>query len=191
LSLTHQKFQLSLDGINKGSRLDILVENQGRYAFRDINQLKGITKNVTLGTQTLINWNHTLIFKDWQKSIKSIETRTAAVKAMERIPTFFTGKFQIPNETGMPYDSFLRLDGWGKGVAILNGFNLGRYWPLVGPQVTLYAPFSLFRPYPQDNILTVFELERNPCIVDESKCMVKFVKDHVLNATASNDINYF
>ena len=33
-------------------------------------------------------------------------------------------------------DSFLRLDGWSKGVAFVNGFNLGRYWPIMGPQVT-------------------------------------------------------
>lgn len=33
-------------------------------------------------------------------------------------------------------DSFLRLDGWTKGVAFVNGFNLGRYWPVMGPQVT-------------------------------------------------------
>ena len=32
-------------------------------------------------------------------------------------------------------DTFLRLDGWTKGVAFVNGFNLGRYWPVMGPQV--------------------------------------------------------
>lgn len=34
-------------------------------------------------------------------------------------------------------DTFLRLDGWSKGVAFINGFNIGRYWPIMGPQVCI------------------------------------------------------
>lgn len=29
-----------------------------------------------------------------------------------------------------------------KGIIFINGFNLGRYWP-VGPQITLYLPKEL------------------------------------------------
>jgi len=29
------------------------------------------------------------------------------------------------------------MEGWGKGVAFVNGFNLGRYWN-AGPTKTLY-----------------------------------------------------
>ena len=36
---------------------------------------------------------------------------------------------------GSPNDTFLKLDGWTKGVAFVNEFNLGRYWPVMGPQV--------------------------------------------------------
>ena len=38
----------------------------------------------------------------------------------------------------------LFLQGWGKGVVILNGFNLGRYWSK-GPQQTLYVPAPLLQ----------------------------------------------
>lgn len=31
--------------------------------------------------------------------------------------------------------------GWEKGVAFINGLNLGRYWS-IGPQQTLYLPGS-------------------------------------------------
>lgn len=34
--------------------------------------------------------------------------------------------------------------GWSKGVVIVNGFNLGRYWH-VGPQRTLYLPAPLLK----------------------------------------------
>ncbi len=36
-------------------------------------------------------------------------------------------------------DTFLDLRGWGKGIVIVNGHNLGRYW-YIGPQQTLYCP---------------------------------------------------
>ena len=41
-------------------------------------------------------------------------------------------------------DTFLQLDGWSKGVAFVNGHNLGRYWPIMGPQVILYIIDSLY-----------------------------------------------
>ena len=51
-------------------------------------------------------------------------------------PSFWQGEFDIQCENGGgANDTFLRLDGWTKGVAFLNGFNLGRYWPVMGPQV--------------------------------------------------------
>lgn len=33
----------------------------------------------------------------------------------------------------------MNLQGWKKGVAFVNGQNLGRYWS-IGPQQTLYLP---------------------------------------------------
>ena len=64
----------------------------------------------------------------------------------------------------------------------MNGFNLGRYWPKVGPQLTLYAPKGLFKKYPEENRLTLFELEHAPCI-SGMQCEIQFVKVHVLNGT--------
>lgn len=58
----------------------------------------------------------------------------------------YVGSFVIPNKSP-PADTFLNVAGGGfrKGVAFVNGFNLGRYWPLKGPQVTLYVPAPLLR----------------------------------------------
>jgi len=44
----------------------------------------------------------------------------------------------------------------------INGFNLGRYWPVAGPQITLYLPASLLKPHPETNTFVLFELERAP-----------------------------
>ena len=50
-----------------------------------------------------------------------------------------------------------------QGQAFLNSFNLGRYWPIRGPQVTLYIPAALLRPFPEINQLTMVELDHAPC----------------------------
>lgn len=35
-----------------------------------------------------------------------------------------------------PADTYLSTKGWGKGIAWVNGFNLGWYWPSRGPQAS-------------------------------------------------------
>ena len=54
-------------------------------------------------------------------------------------------------------DTYLSLEGWHKGVVWINGFNLGRYWPVVGPQVTLYVPGIILRSYPDSNDIILLE----------------------------------
>lgn len=66
-------------------------------------------------------------------------------------PSFYRGTFQV----GEPADTFLDTRGWTKGVAYINGFNLGRYWQ-IGPQKTLYIPAPLLRT--GTNELILFEL---------------------------------
>lgn len=42
----------------------------------------------------------------------------------------------------------------------MNDFNLGRYWPLAGPQMTLYLPKEYL--LEQDNSIIVVELIKAP-----------------------------
>jgi beta-galactosidase len=53
-------------------------------------------------------------------------------------------------------DTFLTLPTWTKGVAYINGNNLGRYWN-VGAQRFLYVPATWLTQ--GSNELIVFELE--------------------------------
>ena len=53
------------------------------------------------------------------------------------------------------HDLYLDTSAWGKGVAWVNGFCLGRYWSR-GPQHTLYVPAPALRA--TGNELIVFEL---------------------------------
>lgn len=41
-------------------------------------------------------------------------------------PAFYVGHFTV----GKIQDSFISFTGWGKGIAFVNEFNIGRYWPV-------------------------------------------------------------
>lgn len=47
-----------------------------------------------------------------------------------------------------------------QGTVFINGFNLGRHWPVVGPQITLYLPKELLKRGKND--LTIIELQAAP-----------------------------
>jgi len=71
------------------------------------------------------------------------------------MPTFLKGNFYIEEAC----DTFVRLDGFTKGNVYINGFNLGRFWNIAGPQKTLYLPGPLLRN--GENEIVVLELEEN------------------------------
>lgn len=143
--------------VRTGQTLHLLVENQGRVNYGDFKDPKGILSNVSLSRVVLMNWtitgyplnNITLI-----EDLPSFENKTNIIP-----PAFYTGKFRIPESEPEPLDTFINLNGWGKGVVFINKFNLGRYWPTTGPQITLYVPGCYLQPYPNENIVTILELE--------------------------------
>ncbi|KYQ56701.1 Beta-galactosidase [Trachymyrmex zeteki] len=137
-----------------GRRLSLLVENQGRLNFgNEINDSKGIS-DVNISGTPLTNWNMTgYAFSD-VSSLRDITTIRIDSGTLNNGPAFLRGKFTI---VGQPLDTYLDTTGWGKGVAFVNDHNLGRYWPLVGPQITLYVPAPYLRT--GENELIILELE--------------------------------
>ncbi|XP_023235780.1 beta-galactosidase-like isoform X2 [Centruroides sculpturatus] len=167
--------------IMRGQILTILVENQGRINSGD-SDFKGLTSNVTLGNEMLINWVIQKIPLNNTKLIHSLDKMYHPKNPEEYVaemPGFFSVNFTLPT-AAEPLDSFLNLRNWTKGVAFLNGFNLGRYWPAMGPQVTLYTPGILFHPFPQQNNLVLLELESAPCNAISS-CTVEFINYSILD----------
>ena len=87
-------------------------------------------------------------------------------------PAFFRGSLVIEGEAarrttnagGISHlpDTYLNLEtrGWAKGVAWVNGFNLGWFWPAKGPQMTLYVPGPVLRE--GDNEVVLLEVEEAP-----------------------------
>ncbi|OME96722.1 MULTISPECIES: glycoside hydrolase family 35 protein [Paenibacillus] len=138
---------LSIDIPKQGARLGILVENMGRVNYGPLlKDYKGITEGVRLNGQFLFHWTiYPLPLKDLSPlNFKGLE------KASET-PAFYKAVFHIDQ----PADTFLQFDGWKKGVAYVNGNNIGRYWE-VGPQETLYIPAPFL--HAGENEIIMFEL---------------------------------
>lgn len=74
-------------------------------------------------------------------------------------PVVFHGEFEIGSMTPIQ-DTYWDCQGWGKGFVFVNGFNIGRYWPLVGPQITMYIPKELLKH--GHNHIAVVELQKAP-----------------------------
>jgi beta-galactosidase len=85
---------------------------------------------------------------------EALDASAAVDPVPERLagPVFGRAVFELEE----PGTLFLDTTGWGKGVAWLNGFNLGRYWTR-GPQDTLHVPAPVTRV--GRNELIVLELE--------------------------------
>uniref|UniRef100_A0A8C4QI85 Beta-galactosidase n=2 Tax=Eptatretus burgeri TaxID=7764 RepID=A0A8C4QI85_EPTBU len=168
------------------TRLDLLVENMGRINYGNhLNDFKGLTSNLTLGMNVIKNW--TMYILDLDSAVASgligLEKHITTFRATFS-PTFYFGSFTIPEEIPyLPMDSFLKFTGWTKGQVWLNGFNLGRYWPVKGPQETLFVPASLLATKVANNI-TLLELEGAKCstiMKQGTDCSVELVDRPILN----------
>ncbi|CAN8004536.1 unnamed protein product [Ixodes hexagonus] len=145
--------------LTRGETLTILVENMGREDFgRENHDRKGLTDVMVNGTP-LRGWTMEAVPVTRNKDVSNIMQLLEA-EGKGEIPGFFHGTFQLPE--GEPADTFLDPKGWSKGIAFVNGINLGRYWATVGPQITLYVPAPFLLPHPEENRLFLLELEKAP-----------------------------
>lgn len=184
-----KNFDLNLGDVKKGQVLEIFLENQGRPCWGDfINDTKGLNNaghKVLLNSKPLEKW--TMISVPLNTTVWKQPTSLPEIHSdnIDSIPSRFEGEFYNDkiSANGFPADTFLRLDygGWSKGVAFINGVNIGRYWPSIGPQVTLYVPGAYLNKDPtKANQLVLFETQASPC--DNGKtCTVDFVTEPYLN----------
>ncbi|OWF47700.1 beta-galactosidase-like [Mizuhopecten yessoensis] len=179
---------LSVTGM-KGQNLDILVENQGHITFnRGINDnLKGIIQNVTLGGQVLQGWtmyplqldNYFSLAQNDHRSNKLLQPN---VTFDPSTPSLYVGELTITSDL---QDTYLDMTGWKKGQVFIKSqavVNLGRYWPLEGPQVRLFVPGPYLQRGSAGNQILLVELEGSPC-VSSGTCVVNFVDTPLINGT--------
>ncbi|MWV46023.1 beta-galactosidase [Paenibacillus sp. HJL G12] len=141
---------------DKGQHLSLLVENMGRVNYGPyLKDSKGITEGVRFGLQFLSDWTmYPLPLND----LSGLEFQALERQNAKNGPAFYRGEFFAEE----PADTFIRLEGWTKGIVFVNGFNLGHYWDQ-GPQKTLYVPGPLLKQ--GQNEIVVFELYR--CVAPE------------------------
>lgn len=131
-------------------RIDILCENMGRVNYGPkIMDRKGI-KGVRFNLQNHFGWDMYPLPLDNISELK-YKSENGAVD----VASFLKGTLFIDGE---PKDTFVRLDGFTKGVVLVNGFNIGRYFNTAGPQKTLYVPAPMLKS--GENEIVVFETDR-------------------------------
>ncbi|KAH9487547.1 Beta-galactosidase [Bulinus truncatus] len=184
-------FQVLITGTT-GQVVDILVENQGRVGYSTAMNFntKGIIENVTLANETVINWKifplhleniNVSFIAALKKSRNNVNKPSVSLTSDLMTPSLYTGIVNFPDM--QPTDVFLDPRPWTKGQAFINNFNLGRYWPYRGPQVTLYIPKYTFNNAPEFNHIVLFELENSPCFMGQAQidCLVTLTDTAYLN----------
>lgn len=131
-----------------GEELRILVENMGRVNFgpRMEEQRKGIDGSVQINGHMHHGWQQYCLPLD------NLDKLDFSRGYEDGLPAFYRFELEV-EEKG---DTFLELEGWGKGCVFVNGFNVGRYWE-IGPQKRLYIPAPLLKQ--GKNEIIVFETE--------------------------------
>ncbi|XP_049412241.1 beta-galactosidase 17 isoform X2 [Solanum stenotomum] len=151
------------------SRIYILVENMGRINYGQyIFGKKGILSPVYLDGKPLQKWkmlpipfhnlnedqkNNSVISDAYTDLRKSVLIKLKNKQNYHPAPAFYTGHLTVDEVK----DTFLSFRGWSKGVAFINGFNLGRFWPSFGPQCNLYVPAPILQE--GKNLVVILELE--------------------------------
>ncbi|XP_010000006.1 PREDICTED: beta-galactosidase [Chaetura pelagica] len=204
LNGVHDRAYVSVDGVPQGvlerdksltinitgkagANLDILVENMGRVNFgRYNNDFKGLVSNLTLDEDILVEWEmypldiDGAVNRDLNGYLDGTWRLFGNLRGYEA-PTFYTGRLSVPGGIpDLPQDTYVKFPGWTKGQIWINGFNLGRYWPARGPQLTLFVPRNILVSSEPNNI-TVLELEHSPC--SSQACEIEFVDKPSINAT--------
>ena len=152
-------------------RLDLLIDTFGHVNYGGyLHDRKGVTEKVELvsgGNSTeLTGWEIFKLPLD-AAELHRLKFQSGAAET----PAFYRASFEL-KQTG---DTFLDFSTWGKGVAWINGHNLGRYWN-IGPQQTLYCPAPWLKK--GGNELIVFESN------GAAQRVVKGLTEPILNQVA-------
>lgn len=128
--------------VNARGALELLVEDQGRVNYGPrLGEPKGLIGTAKANGQPLSRWETLrLDLTDIARVADALQSQPANAPAALAGPAFARASFDLRE----PADLHLDTTRWGKGIAWINGFCLGRYWSR-GPQRTLYVPAPVVR----------------------------------------------
>ncbi|XP_039267211.2 beta-galactosidase-1-like protein 2 [Styela clava] len=150
--------------------VSFMVENQGRvnWVSRDMpgimeKQKKGIIGDIKCNDEVLENWKIWPLEFDAQFLRKLDQLSRDGSLLWHKmnsdsnqqltVPALLMTTLKLGKPT--PKDTFLELEGFEKGLVIVNGINIGRYWNSAGPQKRLYLPGVWL--HAGDNDILIFE----------------------------------
>ena len=132
--------------------LDVLVENLGRvnYGFKlnGPTQVKGIRGGIMQDIHFHQGYRQYALTLSADQ-LKKIDYTAGKNPAQ---PSFYQAEFTLTDLA----DTFIDCRSYGKGVVIVNGINLGRYWQR-GPIHSLYCPKEFLKK--GTNEIVIFETE--------------------------------
>lgn len=133
------------------NQLAILMENMGRvnYGHKLLadTQRKGIRQGVMTDLHFILGWSQAKICFD---RLGELDFSKAWGEGQ---PSFY--RYELMLE-GPVQDTYLDLSGFGKGICVVNGENMGRFWEK-GPVHTLYVASGFLRS--GKNEIIIFETE--------------------------------
>ena len=139
-------------------KLDIIVVSDGHINTGHVSMagprgyMKGLVEPVFLDDSPLLDWDVILLPLADMSCLKDMTYPNDAPRGSFAPGSLFVGQLTGCDEKA---DTFVDTSGWGKGVTYFQEENLGRHWPLAGPQLTLFAPAPFCKGRDQINILMV------------------------------------
>jgi beta-galactosidase len=132
------------------NQVDVLVENMGRvnygYKLLASTQRKGLGQGIMQDLHFVTN------FEQYDIQFDKLKKSHFKHEYKEGTPAFYCFNFNVEH----PKDTYIDLSGFGKGIVLVNGVNIGRYWD-VGPTLSLYISKSLITT--GENEIIIFETE--------------------------------
>lgn len=135
---------------NDLNQIDILVENMGRVNYG--HKLLADTQNKGIRTGVMSDLHFMLDWEQFSLEFSKPLPINYNEKWVENTPAFYRYTFDIEEAE----DTFINMENFGKGIVLVNGFNIGRFWE-IGPTLSLYISKALLKT--GENEIVIFETE--------------------------------
>ncbi|MBO1217454.1 beta-galactosidase [Staphylococcus nepalensis] len=143
-----EKFEVQLQ--SEQPLVDILVENMGRVNYG--HKLLSNTQCKGLGQGLMHDLHFVQDYEQFDIQFAKLKSEHFQKNYKKGTPSFHRFKFNL-EET---HDTYLDMQHFGKGIVLVNGYNIGRYWE-IGPTLSLYISKSLLNI--GENEIIIFETE--------------------------------
>ncbi|MBE7033927.1 MAG: beta-galactosidase [Ruminococcaceae bacterium] len=145
----------NIDVTSGNHTIAILVENMGRINYGvKLKDYKGILGNIILHDKLYDVENILLGLTVYKLPLETLPESYSG-KAEENTPAFY--KYELT--VGEISDTVMHFEGFTRGVAFINGFNLGRHWTVENSENKLFIPAPFIKQ--GVNEIVVFDVLHN------------------------------